>query len=159
MKLGALIAVLLLAAPLPILAQGTLAQDYDTSKRVSFSGTVDAVIIPPGEMPVCFLMTVQNSGKSEQWVVAGDALPVLRQAGWRFGPAGQVKPGISTSVSVFLPKPGSIAAQTLGAKLREAMPTGLSSPVAEAALKAGRLAQGVEVKLADGQTLPFGPPK
>ena len=158
MKLAALIAVLLLAAPLPILAQGTLAQDYDTSKRVSFSGTVDAVIIPPGEMPVCFLMTVQNSGKSEQWVVAGDALPVLRQAGWRFGPAGQVKPGISTSVSVFLPKPGSIAAQTLGAKLREAIPTGISA-VTEAALKAGRLAQGVEVKLADGQTLPFGPPK
>lgn len=158
MKLGVLIAMLLLAAPLPILAQGTLAQDYDTSKRVSFAGTVDAVIIPPRELPVCFLMTVQNSGKSEQWVVAGDAFPVLRQAGWRFGPAGQVKPGISTSVSVFLPKPGSNAAQTLGAKLRESTPTGIS-PVADAALKAGRLAQGVEVRLADGQTLPFGPPK
>lgn len=158
MKLGVLIAMLLLAKPLPILAQGTLAQDYDTSKRVSFAGTVDAVIIPPRELPVCFLMTVQNSGKSEQWVVAGDALPVLRQAGWRFGPAGQVKPGMSMSLSVFLPKPGSIAAQTLGAKLRETMPTGTSA-VAAAALKAGRLAQGVEVKLADGQTLPFGPPK
>lgn len=158
MKLGALIAVLSLAAPLPILAQATLAEHYDTAKRVSFAGTVDAVIVPPGDLPVCFLMTVQNSGKSEQWVVAGDALRVLRKAGWRFGPAGQVKPGTSTSVSVFLPKPGSIAAQTLGAKLRETMPTGISA-VAEAALKAGRLAQGVEVKLADGQTLPFGRPK
>ena len=157
MTVGALIAVLSLAA-LPVLAQGMLAEHYDTSKRVSFAGTVDAVIIPPGELPVCFLMTVQNSGKSEQWVVAGDAFPILRKAGWRFGPAGQVKPGVSTSVLVFLPKRGSIAAQTLGAKLRETMPTGIS-PVAEAALKAGRLAQGVEVKLADGQTLPFGPPK
>lgn len=97
MKLGVLIAMLLLAAPLPILAQGTLAQDYDTSKRVTFAGTVDAMIMPPGELPVCF-------------------------------------------------------------NLREALPTGLS-PATEAALKAGRLAQGVEVKLADGQTLPFGPPK
>ena len=157
MKLGALIAVLSLAAPLPILAQGTLAEHYDTSKRVSFTGTVDAVIMPPGELPVCFLMTVQNSGKSEQWVVAGDAFPVLRKAGWRFGPAGQVKPGVAASVSVFLPKKGSSAAQTLGAKLRETTPTGISA-VADAALKAGRLAQGVEVKLADGQTLPFGPP-
>src|SRR5687767_15727001 len=121
MKLGALIAVLSLAAPQPILAQATLSEHYDTSKRVSFAGTVDAVIMPPGELPVCFLMTVQNSGKSEQWVVAGDTLQVLRKAGWRFGPAGPVKPGISTSVSVFLPKPGSSAAQTLGAKLRETM--------------------------------------
>lgn len=158
MKLGALIAVLSLAVPLPILAQGTLAEHSDTSKRVSFAGTVDAVIMPPGELPVCFLMTVQNSGKSEQWVVAGDVIRVLMEAGWRFGPAGQVKPGISTSVSVFLPKPASTAAQTLGAKLRETMPTGISA-VADAALKAGRLAQGVEVKLADGKTLPFGPPK
>jgi hypothetical protein len=69
-----------------------------------------------------------------------------------------VKPGASASVSVFLPKPGSTAAQTLGVKLRESTPTGISA-VADAALKAGRLAQGVEAKLADGQTLPFGPAK
>ncbi len=155
MKLGVLIAVLSLAAPL---AQGTLADHYDISKRVSLAGTIDAVIMPPGELPVCFLMTVQDNGKSEQWVVAGDVIRVLMKAGWRFGPAGQVKPGISASVSVFLPKPASTAAQTLGVKLRETMPTGISA-VADAALKAGRLAQGVEVKLADGQTLPFGPPK
>jgi hypothetical protein len=158
MKLGALIAVLSMAAPPSLLAQATVAEHYDTSKRVSFAGTVDAVILPPGELPVCFLMTVQNSGKSEQWVVAGDTFPALRKTGWRFGPAGQVKPGVSARVSVFLPKPGSIAAQTLGAKLRETLPTGIS-PVTEAALKAGRLAHGVEVTLADGQTLPFGPPK
>jgi hypothetical protein len=114
--------------------------------------------MPPGEWPVCFVMTIQNSGKSEQWVVAGDTFPVLRKAGWRLGPAGQVKPGASAAVSVFLPKPGSIAAQTLSARLRETLPTGISA-VTEAALKAGRLAQGIEVKLADGQTLPFGPPK
>ena len=155
MKLVVLIAALSLPATM---AQGTLADHYDTSKRVSFAGTIDAVILPPGELPVCFLMTVQNSGKSEQWVVAGDTFPVLRKAGWRLGPAGQVKPGVTASVSVFLPKPQSTAAQTLGAKLRESTPTGIS-PVAEAALKAGRLAQGVEVKLADGQTLPFGPAK
>ena len=155
MKLGVLIAVLSLVAPL---AQGPLAGHYDTSKRVSFAGTIDAIIMPPGELPVCFVMTVQNSGKSEQWVVAGDAIRVLMKAGWRFGPAGQVKPGVSASASVFLPKPGSTAAQTLGARLRETMPTGISA-VADAALKAGRLAQGIEVKLADGQTLPFGPTK
>jgi hypothetical protein len=155
MKLVTLIAVVSVA---PLVAQGTLTEHYDTSKRVSFAGTVDAVIIPPAELPVCFLMTVQNSGKSEQWVVAGDALPVLRKAGWRFGPAGQVKPGVSASVSVFLPKPGSTAAQMLGARLRESLPMGVS-PATEGTLKAGRLAQGVEVKLADGQTLPFGPPK
>ena len=155
MKIVTLIAVLSLAPPL---AQGTLSEHYDISKRVSFAGTIDAVIMPPGELPVCFLMTVQNSGKSEQWVVAGDVIRVLMKAGWRLGPAGQVKPGISTSVSVFLPKPQSTAAQTLGTKLRETMPTGISG-VADATLKAGRLAQGVEVKLADGQTLPFGPPK
>jgi len=155
MKLVTLIGVVSLT---PLLAQGTLSEHYDTSKRVSFAGTVDAVIMPPGELPVCFLMTVQINGKSEQWVVAGDAFQVLRKAGWRFGPAGQVKPGVSASASVFLPKPGSIAAQTLGAKLRETMPTGISA-VTDAALKAGRLAQGVEVKLADGRTLPFGPSK
>lgn len=155
MKLGVLIALLSLAVPL---AQGTLADRYDTSKRVSFAGTIDAIVMPPGELPVCFVMTVQNGGQSEQWVVAGDVIRVLMKAGWRFGPAGQVKPGVSASVSVFLPKPGSTAGQTLGAKLGETMPTGIS-PVTEAALKAGRLAQGVEVKLADGQTLPFGPPK
>ncbi len=154
MKLGALIAVVSLA---PLLAQGTLAEHYDISKRVSFAGTIDAVIMPPGELPVCFLMTVQNSVKSEPWVVAGDTFPALRKAGWRLGPSGQVKPGVSASVSVFLPKPGSIAAQTLGARLRESLPTSLSA-VTEATLKAGRLAQGIEVKLADGQTLPFGPP-
>jgi len=38
------------------------------------------------------------------------------------------------------------------------MATGISA-VTEAALKAGRLAQGIEVKLADGQPLPLGPPK
>lgn len=155
MKLDVLIAVLSLLAPL---AQGPLADHYDTSKRVSFAGTIDAVIMPPGELPVCFVMTVQNSGKSEQWVVAGDAIRVLMKAGWRFGPAGQVKPGTSTNVSVFLLKAGSTAPQTLGGKLRETTPTGIS-PIAEAALKAGRLAQGVEVKLTDGRTLPFGPPK
>ena len=155
MKLGVLIVVLSLAAPL---AQGTLADHYDTSTRVSFAGTIDSIIMPPGELPVCFVMTIQNSGKSEQWVVAGDTFPVLRKAGWRLGPSGQVKPGASATVSVFLPKPRSTAAQTLGARLRETMPTGISA-VAEAALGAGRLARGVEVKLADGQTLPFGPTK
>lgn len=155
MKLGVLIVVLSLAAPL---AQGTLADHYDTSTRVSFAGTIDSIIMPPGELPVCFVMTIQNSGKSEKWVVAGDTFPVLRKAGWRFGPAGQVKPGVSATVSVFRPKPRSTAAQTLGAKLRETMPTGISA-VTDATLKAGRLARGVEVKLADGQTLPFGPPK
>ena len=155
MKLGVLIAVLSLPATL---TQGTLADHYETSKRVSFAGTVDAIIMPPGELPVCFVMTIQNGGTSEQWVVAGDTFPVLRKAGWRLGPAGQVKPGVSATVSVFLPKPRSTAAQTLGAKLRDTMPTGISA-VADAALKAGRLAQGVEVKLTDGRTLPFGPPK
>lgn len=155
MKTVTLIAVLSLA---PLRAQGTLAEHYDTSHRVSFAGTVDAVIMPSGELPVCFLMTVRNNDKSEQWVVAGDVIRVLMKAGWRFGPTGQVKPGRSTIVSVFLPKPASTAAPTLGARLRETMPTGISA-VADAALKAGRLAQGVEVKLADGQTLPFGPPK
>lgn len=153
MKLGLLIAVLSLAAPL---AQGTLADQYDTSRRVTFAGTIDAIIMPPGELPVCFVMTIQNSGKSEQWVVAGDTFPVLRKAGWRLGPAGQVRPGVSATVSVFLPKPASTAAQTLGAKLRETLPTGISAGT-EAALQAGRLAQGVEVKLENGQTLPFGP--
>lgn len=158
MKLGALIAVLILTAPPRVLAQGTLAEHYDTSKRVSFAGTVDAIIMPPGELPVCFLISVQNSGKSEQWVVAGDPMRVLMKAGWRFGPAGQVKPSTSVSVSVFLPRKESTAAQTLGAKLRDSTPTGISA-VADAALKAGRLAQGMEVKLADGHTLPFGPTK
>jgi hypothetical protein len=157
MKLGALIVVLFLAAPPSILAQGTLA-DYDTSKRVSFAGTIDAIIMPPGDLPVCLVMRIQNGGESEQWVVAGDTFTVLRKAGWRLGPAGQVKPGASASASVFLPKPRSTASQMLGARLRETMATGVSA-VADAALKAGRLAQGVEVKLADGQTLPFGPPK
>ena len=157
MNLRALIAVVLLA-PVPTLAQGPLADYYDSSKRVSFAGTIDAIIMPPGELPVCFVMTIQNSGKSEQWVVAGDTFPVLRKAGWRLGPAGQVKPGVSATVSVFLPKPRSTAAQTLDARLRETMPTGISA-VAESTLKAGRLAQGIEVKLANGQTLPFGPPR
>lgn len=155
MKLGVLITVLSLAAPL---AQGTLADHYETSKRVSFAGSIDAIIMPPGELPVCFVMTIQNSGKSEQWVVAGDTFPVLRKAGWRLGPSAQVKPGATATVTVFLPKPRSTAAQTLSAKLRESMPTGIRA-VAEAALKAGRLAQGIEVKLSDGQTLPFGPTK
>jgi len=156
MKLWTLIAIL--AAQLPMLTQGALSENYDTSKRVSFAGTVDAVIMPPGELPVCFLITVQNNAKSEQWVVAGDVIRVLMKAGWRFGPAGQVKPNMSTNVSVYLPKPTSKAAQTLGVKLRESTPAGIS-PIADAALKAGRLAQGIEVKLADGRTLPFGPPK
>jgi hypothetical protein len=146
MKLGVLVAVLSLAAPL---AQGTLTDHYDTSKRVSFAGTIDSIIMPPGELPVCFVMTIENGGKSEQWVVAGDTFQVLRKAGWRFGPAGQEKPGVAASVSVFLPKPGSSAAQTLGARLRDTMPAGIAA-VTEAALKAGRLAQGVEVKLPDG---------
>jgi hypothetical protein len=107
---------------------------------------------------VCFVVTIQNSGKSEQWVVAGDTFQALRKAGWRLGPAGQVKPGVTASMSVFLLKPRSTAAQTLDARLRESMPAGISD-MAEAALKAGRLAQGVEVKLADGQTVPFGPAK
>lgn len=157
MKLGALIAVLSLAAP-PMFAQGIVAEQYDTSKRVSFAGTIDAVIMPPGDLPVCFVMTVQNGGKSEQWVVAGDAIRILMKAGWRFGPAGQVKPGTSTSVSVFLPKAGLSEGPALGAKLRETTPTGISA-VADAALKAGHLAQGIEVKLADGQMLVFGPLK
>jgi hypothetical protein len=140
------------------MAQGPLAEQYDTSKRVFFAGTVDAIIMPPGDLPVCFLMTIQNNGKSEQWVVAGDVIRVLMKAGWRFGPAGQVRPNMSMSVSAFLPKPGSTAAQSLGVKLRETTPTGIG-PVADAALKAGRLAQGVEVRLVDGQTLRFGPPK
>jgi hypothetical protein len=155
MKFVTLMAVVSLA---PLLAQGPSSEHFDTSKRVSFAGTIDSVVMPPGNLPVCFVMTVQKGGKSEQWVVAGDAFRVLMKAGWRFGPAGQVKPGTSTSVSVFLPKPGSTAAQMLSAGLRESLPTGIS-PVTEAALKAGRLAQGIEVQLADGQTLPFGPPK
>jgi hypothetical protein len=61
-------------------------------------------------------------------------------------------------MSVFLLKPRSTAAQTLDARLRESMPASISD-VAETALKAGRLAQGVEVKLPDGHTLPFGPAK
>ena len=88
MKIGVLVAVLSLPATL---AQETLADHYDTSKRVSFSGSIDAIIMPPGELPVCFVMTIQNSGKSEQWVVAGDTFPVLRKAGWRLGPAGHCR--------------------------------------------------------------------
>lgn len=155
MKLGVLIAVLSLTASL---GQRTMADQYDTSKRVSFAGTIDAIIMPPGELPVCFVVTIQNSGKSEQWVVAGDTFQALRKAGWRLGPAGQVKPGVTASMSVFLLKPRSTAAQTLDARLRESMPAGISD-VAETALKAGRLAQGVEVKLPDGHTLQFGPAK
>ena len=159
MRLGALIAVLSLAAPLPILAQGTLAEHYDTSKRVSFAGTVDAIIMPPGELPVCFLMTIQNSGKSEQWVVAGDTFPALRKSGMASRPSRAGEAGRIGEPSVLLPKPGTIAAQTLGARRRETLPTGIRGPLADAPLKAGRLAQGVEVKLADGQKLTFGPPE
>lgn len=47
MKLGVLIAAFSLTASL---GQRTMADHYDTSKRVSFAGTIDAIIMP---LPSC----------------------------------------------------------------------------------------------------------
>jgi len=124
----------------------TVAENFDTTKTVTLKGTVTGVLVPPG-VPVCILIDVNApTGKPQHWVVEGDTLGRLRQAGWAFfSSPGTVKLGDTITVSTFLAKAGSKAADLLVTSLQ--LPD---------KLKPARVAHGIEVTLPNGKKLPFG---
>jgi hypothetical protein len=137
-----------------VFAQRTLADDYDVNHAITLKGTVRATAVLPGAVPVCIVMDVRNDGGTlEKWVIAGNTINVLRPAGWRFGTSGIVKIGDPITVSAYLPKSGSKAAETLAAAFQAAEQPGHHF---EDNLKDGRLAHGLEVTLPDGKRLVFG---
>jgi hypothetical protein len=138
----------LFLATAPVFAQDSVADKYDTKKTVTLTGTVNRMWFAPN-IPFCIVLHIkENDGKIQKWVVAGDSASALKSAGWAFGPPpmGTLNFNDKITVTAYLPKKGSKAAEELAA----------SSPELAEVLKDARLAHGVEISLANGKKLPFG---
>lgn len=141
------IGLCLLMLTTPCLAQQSVADNFDTKKAIGLKGTIIGVLVPP-RVPVCILIDVESAGgKPQRWVIEGDVIGKLRQAGWTFfSPSDTLRLGETIAVSAYLPKPGSKAADVLSE----------ASPQLADELKTARLAHGTEVTLPSGKKLPFG---
>ncbi len=138
----------LLALTAPAFAEQPLADRYDTKKTVTLTGTVSRMWFAPA-IPFCIVLdTKDKDNKSQQWVVEGNSASTLQAAGWVFGPppSGTLNFNEKISVTAYLPKKGSKAADDLAA----------ASPQLAEVLKNARLAHGIEVTLPNGKKLPFG---
>ena len=80
-------------------------------------------------------------------MVEGDTREALEQAGWKFGSGGTVEPGIKVSARVYPARPNTRVLETL---------VGASPEMLELA-KASQVVHGLEIRLADGKKLYFGP--
>ena len=129
-------------------AEQALADKYDTTKIVTLTGTVHRMWFAPN-IPFCIVLSTKESGNENQkWVVEGNSASALQAAGWVFGPppSGTLRFNDQITVTAYLPKKGSKAADDLAAA---------SPPLAEI-LKNARLAHGIEVTLPNGKKMPLG---
>lgn len=137
----------------------TVADDYDTTKVVTLKGMLRlrSLPLPPG--PAMLLVEVPgDGGKSESWLVAGGPASLFKREGWQLiGPSSPIKSGEAITVSAYLPKAGSHAAEHLAAALLDAAGPGPKPAFVDDLTQGrGRLAHGIEITLADGKRLVFG---
>jgi hypothetical protein len=140
----------------PALAQGLLADGFDTSKTVTLKGTMRGAWLVPGQVPTLIMLEVADkAGKPEMWLVAGKPAAVHQRQGlYMIGPSAPVNSGDAISITAYLQAPGSNVQPTLAAALQGGpMKPGF---VDELAQDKARLARGIEITTADGTTIPFG---
>jgi hypothetical protein len=128
--------------------QRVIAQNYDTSKPLTFEGLLwgQATLRPPA--PVYLLIKKEDStGKSEEWAVEGDSVDKMRVAGYSDD---IVRAGLVISVRGFRAKQGAKVADTIPGARRGAL-----QRVVDLA-NAGHIMYGTEITLPNGKKVPFG---
>jgi hypothetical protein len=136
-----------------VVAVGAAASDvtkyFDVTKPSTIRGMVGG-ISHTSKFPYVLLMlaTEDDAGNRRmKWVVKGDTKSALEKAGWKFGPKGTIDLGVTISIKAFPLKPGVNALEAIRG----------AGPELMAVAKTGGLVHGVEVILADGKKLYFGP--
>jgi hypothetical protein len=152
------VAVLLLAGP--VSAQTPLSDYYDTTKPFTLKGTLRGFWVSPGAVPAMILLEAPDpaTGKVTQWFVAGRPGAELQRAGlFLMGPKAPIKSGDVITVSAYVAKAGSKAAETLAAALQSAAAPGTKAGfVDELRKKDARVMHGIEIIAADGTRLAIG---
>jgi hypothetical protein len=153
-----LVASLFASYSAPPAAQRQAAAEYDTSSAVILRGTVHGVLAPPGGLPVCILLRIEQlDGRLQAWVVAGRTIQVMRRNGWRFGSPdiATLKGGETVLVRAYRPAQGSAVARELAAGLEGSAPPGWVPVEFIDALRQDQLAYGVTLTLPSGKELGF----
>jgi hypothetical protein len=121
---------------------GAQAPQFDTSKEATMKGRVATVILQYTDRTFLLLDVEAAPGKTERWAIQGSPSTELE-----WGPRTlPVKLGETVSVNVFRPRPGT--------NLADVVPG--DHPGLQEIAKAGRIARGLDLTLADGRKLAFG---
>jgi hypothetical protein len=158
------------AAP-PAAAQQPVAEYYDTNRIVTVKGIVMAILVQPPPAPMLIMIEApgaagQKSQKDqkdqkEMWVVSGNQITALRREGFQLiGPGAAIKSGDEITVTAWLPKDTQKAAKALSAVVQmpslDGKPSGPPGFIADVEAQRARLAYGLEIIKAGGETLRFG---
>jgi hypothetical protein len=151
---------LLMFVPAAAAAQTPVKDYYDTTKPITVKGTLRAMWASPGRVPMMIMVEAPGQGQGgqvTQWFIAGRPAFDMQREGLYFGPKAPIKSGDVISVSGYLPKPGSNAAETLATALQEAAGPNLKAGfVDELRRKGVHLLHGIEIILADGTKFAYG---
>lgn len=152
------VAALLIAAP--VSAQTPLGDYYDTAKPVTLKGTLRATVLSPGAVPVVLQVEAPDpkGGQVTQWFIAGrPGLELQRTGLFLIGPKAPIKSGDVITVTAYVARPGSKAAETLATALQSAAAPGTKAGfVDELRQKDVKVAHAIEIVTPDGKKLVVG---
>lgn len=101
-KLAVMVAGVLLAAGVPALAHHSFSAEYDSTKQLTFTGTVTKVEWTNPHAR--FYMDVNDKGKTTNWEFEIGAPAMLMRNGWT---RNSLKPGDKIVVDSYLAKDGT----------------------------------------------------
>jgi hypothetical protein len=160
------VAALLIAGPVSMFvsvsasAQTPLGDYYDTTKPFTLKGTLRASTMSPGQAPTMLLMEAPDpaTGKMTNWYIAARPAAQLQRAGiFLIGPKAAIKSGDVITVSAYVAKPGSKAAETIATALQSTAAPGIKAGFVEELQQKGvRVLHAIEIITAEGKTLAIG---
>jgi hypothetical protein len=141
-------------------AQTPLGDYYDTTKPFTLKGTLRASTMSPGQAPTMLLMEAPDpaTGTMTKWFIAARPGAQLQRAGiFLIGPKAAVKSGDVITVSAYVAKPGSKAAETIATALQSAAMPGIKAGFVEELQQKGvKVLHAIEIVTAEGKTLAIG---
>jgi Family of unknown function (DUF6152) len=157
---AALLITVMAPVSVAVSAQTPLGDYYDTTKPFTVKGTLRAMWLSPGAVPAMLLVEAANpaSGTVTKWLIAGKSGAAMQRAGlFLIGPNAAIKSGDVITVTAYVAKPGSNAAEAIATALESAAPPGMKAGfVDELRQKDAKVLHGIEIITSDGKTLAIG---
>jgi hypothetical protein len=152
------VAALLIAAR--VSAQTPLGDYYDTTKTFTLKGTMRAAVLSRGAVPTMLLLEAPDpaTGVMTKWFIAGKSAAAMQRLGlFLIGPKAPIKSGDVLTVTAYVTKPGSKAAETIATALESAAPPGTKAGfVDELRQTDAKVLHGIEIIAPDGKKLAIG---